>query len=467
MREVAGLATSPPSPGPYSGVSARPAGRRFDPWRLYLLAATILVPVLLTPGPVQLAPIDALNAAAIGIFLLVSAHRGGSGLRIPFLAPVTVISIGSLLSITNARSVPLSLLTLLQDVYLYLWLILLVNMMAQHGRLRPIRIAWAWTAIGTALFGLIVVLAHGHGSIAEIVAPRGARAISTFTNPNYFADYLVLSFFIVLSTTDEVGRRFRAFAVIVLLLGLLSTKSNGGAIALLSGLAAWGIARAYMRRIRPMAIVGAATLAIALAVLGWSLVSEWRLGAGALNRLREGSYAGRMEHSSESRLRIWSQLKETYSRSPLGIGPGNSRALIVPVEQRQRPGSLQSKEAHSDYLGFAIERGPIALVGLLMLIGEAFGRVGRFWSRLARGEPRPVWGSAFAAAMIAGLVASSVHSLVIEKLHFRHFWLFLAVLYAATEDTIAQPASGAESSSSLLGSRPALNLPRNHLQETK
>jgi hypothetical protein len=30
--------------------------------------------------------------------------------------------------------------------------------------------------------------------------------------------------------------------------------------------------------------------------------------------------------------------------------------------------------------------------------------------------------------MIAILAGSAVHSLVIEKLHFRHYWLFIALL---------------------------------------
>jgi hypothetical protein len=30
--------------------------------------------------------------------------------------------------------------------------------------------------------------------------------------------------------------------------------------------------------------------------------------------------------------------------------------------------------------------------------------------------------------MAAALAASAVHSTVIEKLHFRHFWLFLALV---------------------------------------
>lgn len=151
-----------------------------------------------------------------------------------------------------------------------------------------------------------------------------------------------------------------------------------------------------------------------------------------MKSFREKYFTGRVEHSYESRVRIWSLLRETYTRSPLGIGPGNSRAIVVRVGERERPESFMSKEAHSDYLGYAIERGPIALLGMFLLLGEAFGRLAGFRRRETPGTGPERWGGAFAAAIFAGLVASCVHSLVIEKLHFRHFWFYLAILCAVT-----------------------------------
>jgi hypothetical protein len=38
----------------------------------------------------------------------------------------------------------------------------------------------------------------------------------------------------------------------------------------------------------------------------------------------------------------------------------------------------------------------------------------------------------WAASLAGALTASTVHSLTIEKLHFRHFWLMLALLWALT-----------------------------------
>jgi hypothetical protein len=415
---------------------------RSAPWSWYLIAVVLLLPVLLPRSTGQFAWIDALNAVALGVFLVGGRPRG-SRIRLPFLIPVAIISFGSLLAVTNARSVGQSLWTLVQDGYLYLWFILLVAVLAETGRLFAVRKLWIYTAVVVAVLGLAIVLLGGHGSLAGLVGPLGPRAAATFPNPNYLADYLVLSLFIVLSAASEMRGRVLWLASIALVVGLVATKSNGGAIALLSGLVVWGVLRAFALRVRPIAIAGACALILAVGVLGWGLVSEWRVGATLLSDLRQKSFAERVGSSSENRIRIWSQLRESYARSPLGIGPGNSRVRTVSVEQRARPGTSKAKEAHSDYLGYAIERGPIALVGLLMLLGAAFGRAFVSLRNAVRGTGKTAADGAFAAAMIGGLVASSVHSLVIEKLHFRHFWVFLAVLYVGTECTRAVAARSA------------------------
>jgi O-antigen ligase len=150
-----------------------------------------------------------------------------------------------------------------------------------------------------------------------------------------------------------------------------------------------------------------------------------------------------MEHSTQSRMRIWDQLQQAYARSPLGIGPGNSGALTVGIANRERPDSYRSKEAHSDYLGYAIERGPLAVVGLIGLMLALFGHVAGYWRNARRQGGRVSRRAAlWTASMAATLAASAVHSLVIEKLHFRHYWLFFA-LVCASAITAAEHRSGA------------------------
>ena len=71
-------------------------------------------------------------------------------------------------------------------------------------------------------------------------------------------------------------------------------------------------------------------------------------------------------------------------------------------------------------------------MGLLGLLAALFAQVAVYWRasrRTSGGAPRRA--RLWTAAMLAVLAGSVVHSLVIEKLHFRHYWLFIALLCAS------------------------------------
>jgi O-antigen ligase len=142
--------------------------------------------------------------------------------------------------------------------------------------------------------------------------------------------------------------------------------------------------------------------------------------------MQSRSVLGRAGHSSEGRVHIWQSLLRRYVEKPLGIGPGNSAELQLSAEERERPDSMLSKEAHNDYLAYLIERGPLALLGLLILKLLALGKVVGWWRRRVSAGERS--GGVLAAAALAALMASSAHSITLETMHFRHEWLFLALV---------------------------------------
>jgi O-antigen ligase len=193
----------------------------------------------------------------------------------------------------------------------------------------------------------------------------------------------------------------------------------------------WLVVRAIASRLPIRPVLASLALIVGLAAFGWWLNAEFRVGDAQLESIRRRTFAARMEHSAESRGRIRETLERTYARSPLGIGPGNSDALTVSIAERERKNSYQSKEAHSDYLAYAIERGPLGLAGLLVLTAMMFAQVLTFWKNRPRRGVHFVRASLWTASMSAALVASAVHSLVIEKLHFRHFWLLAAMVCAS------------------------------------
>jgi hypothetical protein len=134
-------------------------------------------------------------------------------------------------------------------------------------------------------------------------------------------------------------------------------------------------------------------------------------------------------------------------KSPLGIGPGNSSQMFLSVEGRERHDSMRSKEAHSDYLAYAIERGPLAIGALLVLIWLTFVRVNDGWKRRVRAGTSDRAAGGLVAALAGAFACSVVHSLTIERLHFRHFWMLLAMIYTFAEATrirAPQPVAAAE-----------------------
>jgi hypothetical protein len=180
-----------------------------------------------------------------------------------------------------------------------------------------------------------------------------------------------------------------------------------------------------------------AALGAGLFGLGAWLNLEFGVGEGLVAALKEHTFAARMEHSGESRLRIWDQLERTYARSPLGIGPGNSGSLTLGIAERERPDSYRSKEAHSDYLAYAIERGPLGVLGLLGLTVAGFVYVAGYWRAARRGTGVAPWARRCGPSMAAAppprrCTPRSSRSSISAT------WLFLALVCAS-----ALVASGA------------------------
>ena len=422
--------------------------RRVDGSGLYLLLAVCLVPVLVPMGPGQTAILDPINAVVIGLFLAGALAKRKS-VQVPFLVPALLISVGSLIAVFNAVAPGASLLTLAQDAYLYVWFIVLVNVMRGRQEFQGFRVAWVYVADVVAALAIGLVLIQSHASLWDIVGPKGMKATGTFPDTDTLASYLVLSVFLLLSLGQDMGRFLKWGSLALMGTALVATKSNAGITGLAAGLLVWVFVSAWTRHRSPLRFAAGVLLAIAAATGIWWLNSGWEVGSAQIRAVQAESFLGRAPHSSESRFQIWGQLLRLYAKSPQGIGPGNSRWQVLPVEERERPNSQLSKEAHNDYLAYLIERGPLALLGLLALQGQVFARVGAWWRQ--RGEQRAAndQRAALFAALAGALVAWWVHSLTHETLHSRHYWLFLAMICAL------EVRGGREGVSAWFGSREA------------
>jgi len=399
---------------------------RLDGWGLYLWLLIGLIPVVVPNGPARTAIVDLLIVLGFGAFAVTWLTKR-ERIHVPFFGPVLAISVGSILAVVNAVSPGASFVAMAQDAYLYLWFIMVVHLLRRRD-LDGIRVTWVWFACAIAALGVVSLVTDAHLSLIDLARPTGRRAFGTFYDPNMFASYLVMSLFMLISLGDRMGRMLRWGACGILLLALVATKSNGGMLSLAGGLTVWAVVRGWTRTVSPMALAAGTLIAVSVVLTGVWLILGLGVGSSQLSSLEQESFLARASHSSEGRFKIWGQLQHTYAKTPLGIGPGNSRWTTMSVETRVRKDGLTSKEAHNDYLAYAIERGPLALLGLLAMLAQAFAKLAGAWRR--RDEPGARGSSMgpLVAGLAGALVAACIHALTIEVLHYRHFWMLLAIV---------------------------------------
>lgn len=398
-------------------------------WSLYLAIMALMVPTLQPTIPVaQLVIVDGLNFLAILIFAFTVLARRPR-LDLPLIVPVMVIAVGSFIAITNAESASKCALTLLQDTYLYLWFLMMVALLKNRGDQRGVRIAWMWAANIAGAIGLVMLLTNGITTFGKIFGAKGFRAVGLFNGPNELADYMMMSLFVVLSLKGQANRFLVWGSLVFQMIVLIATKSNGAMSGWILGMAVWTFVRMYSKTRSIMIVVATASVVASIGLCGWLMMNEWGMGE-SLEKLKKQSFLGRFEQSAEGREQIWQRLVERYAQTPLGIGPGNSSEQRLTIGLRERRKSQRSKEAHNDYLGYLVERGPLGLLGFVMLVVIPFAAVARGYRKVADRAWHAGTGGAIAAALAGGLMATTFHSLTMEKLHFRHYWLFLAIVFA-------------------------------------
>jgi hypothetical protein len=177
--------------------------------------------------------------------------------------------------------------------------------------------------------------------------------------------------------------------------------------------------------------MAAAALVIGIAVGGFFTavpLNSIRQAAAASNQALLVNSIGRSAQSSYERGVLITETKQLYQLSDgaLGLGPASTKPLLT------RWLFPYANEAHDDYLAVLVERGPVGLLGLLLLAGSAAYRAAPIIrrplsARFAAAVPVP-------AGLVAGLLALSVNSFYEEILHFRFLWALLGIVAVLGKD---------------------------------
>jgi hypothetical protein len=399
-----------------------------------LMAAAIIAQPALTPtGPGNSSPVDVFilsSAVAVAIWATTARLR----LRAPYILGAGLMILAGALAGMNGPLPGTSLVAVVQDVILIAWCTAVVAVASTPGRLRLLAAAWAYSAITCAVI-LLIGTFFQIGTITGVVAREGNRVLFTFGDPNYAATYWVLSIFIVYAV-QAPRRGWLRWTGYTLLIGALAlTESNGGAVELMAGwclliLVAtcrkWGIVAGAV----PLLLV-AATVTVTLQLVSISSMQAWARQSGSTLLVNS---LGRSNDSSAQRSQLIAESFQLYDTDGvLGSGPSTTKELL------SARGYAYAKEAHNDYLAALTERGPLGVLGMLVLVSSAAWRAGRILTRPHSADgpdlPHPV---GLVAAALAAAIAGSYY----EVLHFRFVWALLAMVAVAGYQVGAQRGGG-------------------------
>jgi hypothetical protein len=420
------IASPPPTPIPLATARTRPGyGSTTTPLTLAVGMTVALTPVLVPPGPGNTAFADIWMAAAI---LLAALALSGTRtvLRLPYSSGVTLLVIGGLIGAIMAGAPAHVVLVIAQDVILLLWCAVLAMGRDDPRLVEVVTRTWCRTAPLLASVGVLSYIV-GFAPLSGVTAKDASRASYTFGDPNLAGNYLVLSLLIMFACQRPVRPRLRWASYAMVLTALVMTGSNGGMLSLMLAVSGLVILTALRRQGPTAAIVtlslcGAATVGAAVYVAPRVDLTSVRIAAAQSVPLVRDS-VGRSDGSANEReallnegTRLW------FSGQGTGYGPARTKATLLAFQ------APYVKEAHNDYLATLLERGPVGVIGLLLL-GLT---TGTYLRRLLVTPLVGAWHEAvprvWALVVIAPVIVFA--AAFYETLHFRHLWTWLGLVAA-------------------------------------
>jgi len=385
-----------------------------------VVLAMIVLPLLRPAGPGNTGPADlGLISAALITALWLALH--GHRLRLPYLWPTLLIIGGGALAALFGAGSPLSLL---QDAFMFIWAVAVVNLARTPQALSVLVRAWAYS--GVVWSGLLIVgVEAGIPWLAGTSARDGVRASFTLGDPNLAASYFLCTLLVLRACQLPRRRGARLLCCALVVTALALTLSNGGMLTLLLATELGWIFGVCRRRGLAPAIALASLLIVVSTVAAASidfnaLVDKAQTSTPLLRDSigRQGESGGSRRTLAKEEVRIW-----LHGDTLLGIGPGETKVLLA------RADSSYTKEAHNDYLASLIERGVIGAIGLVALLttlavyARRIARPGALPPGYAAVVPRP-------ELLGALLLAVAVSAALYETLHFRHVWALFGLVAA-------------------------------------
>ena len=376
-------------------------------WLVGLLGAVTLV---------EPAPVDIL----CGALLVAGALLGWLRFRKQHVAIIMVLvafALIQLLSVFGAVDPARALRFLGITVYLELTWVLFTGLVTRFGERATMSLGQGYLAgaLASAVLGL-AVLGGALPVLRPIVMYDAMRIQALFKDPNVFGSYLIPgAIYCIVRVVTGSGRRWMwIVASAILVAGIVLSFSRGSWVTLAVALvvAALLLARSAGRRAWRQLVFGIGILMITVVIA----VAAPQTGSYFKSRLKLQAY-------DADRFRTQRIAWEAGAAHLLGIGPGQSEAVF-------------QYATHSTWVRVFAESGWFALCAYILLIAASLGRALR--SIQCNRDDAMSW------VVFACLVAMLVNGVVIDTLHWRVFWMLLALCWtlpsrsALTEPPLTQ-----------------------------
>lgn len=280
--------------------------------------------------------------------------------------------------------------------------------------------------ISAALGYLGVIGIPGFGAFKMIGAWGEVRGVAEFKDPNVYAAFLVpvaLYAFHRLQYARGLSTALWGLAFGVLTAGQVLGFSRAAWLNLFLGLLLYFL---LARRISwPGVTRGGIGALFATGLLGIALCLNPMIVPPQVERFRSASEGSPGPSKNESvilaeydreRFTVQGKIVQAILKTPWGIGPGETEKFF-------------GYAARNLYLRVLVENGWIAGLSFLSLLGLSLWVVMRSVLTMPQGD-----GRSLQATLAAAYMGTLVNSLFIDSLHWRHFWLLLALAWCGSAD---------------------------------
>jgi O-antigen ligase len=392
---------------------------------LYLML--IFMPVKIFHLPLNMELVDLWVILALPIFWFSFMLGQPAKISSSYVLAILLILIGSFASAYAATDSSKSIIVVLKEIYLFAWFITVTAIFSNLDikYLHRILVVWAGAVI---LHGLLI--------IAQFLLPEIWRLTTGFAGQaNSYALFRPSGLFISEKAGDaNKAAVFQLFGFIPLILAkppkylamilatvlfasILATGSMGTTSAFVSGLVIAIIALTFFDRNLQL---------IKKFIMYLVIIASMLLGTFAVVLSQSESYrahfekiiAGRAEKSSGGRFDLWQRGLDAFIEHHVflwGVGPENFREVDPTGNDNQ---------LHNDFLAFSVERGLIALAGLILIAVVAISRAIYLLREYSKYRQQD---GLFIVVILAILSSALLVSLTHQIFHARELWLILAL----------------------------------------